>query len=135
MYRNTQIASYPRCYERGQTKYRLEHYIDLIEKRPRSALNAKPVKSTLSTELLEISKRLPGPREVVKLLRLCVDYGEDKILTAISCIKGPEITVEQITAHLIPVTTPSKIQPKVDIKVTKPQFNKYDALLKGGAAV
>lgn len=135
MYRNTQIASYPRCYERGQTKYRLEHYIDLIEKRPRSVLNAKPVKSTLSTELLEISKRLSGPREVVKLLRLCVDYGEDKLLTAISCIKGPEINVEQIRAHLIPVNTPTKIQTTVDIKVAKPQFNKYDALLKGGAAV
>lgn len=135
MYRNTQVARYPRSYERGQTKYCLEHYIDLIEKRPRSALNAKPVKSTLSAELLEISKKLSGPREVVKLLRICVDYGEDKLLTAIGCIKGTEITVEQIRAHLIPVTTPTKIQLNMDIKVAAPQFNKYDALLKGGAVV
>ena len=31
MYRNIEIAR-PRCYKRGQTKYQLEHYIDLIEK-------------------------------------------------------------------------------------------------------
>lgn len=135
MYRNTQLAKYPRCYERGQTKYRLEHYIDLIEKRPRSALNAKPVKSTLSAELLEVSRRLSDPRQVVKLLRLYVDYGEDKLLSAISCILGPEITVEQIKGHLIPVSTPTRIQTKIDVKVAKPQFNKYDALLTGDAAV
>ncbi len=135
LYRNNQLARYPRSYDRGQTKYRLEHYIDLIEKRPRSVLNAKPVKSALSAELLELSKRLSGPREVVKLLRLCIDYGEDKLLAAIHCIKTPEVTVEQIRAYLTPVNTPLTIRPKIDIKVAKPQFKKYDVLLQGGALV
>ena len=135
VYRNTEIARYPRCYERGQTKYRLEHYIDLIEKRPRSVFNAKPVKSNISAELLEIGRRLSGPREMVKLLRLYVDYGEDRLMAAIGCIQGPDISVEQILAHLIPVNTPIKIHPLIDVKVSKPQFEKYDALMDRGAAV
>ncbi|KAF1084654.1 Integrase core domain protein [Sporotomaculum syntrophicum] len=134
-HRNTEIARYQRCYQRRQTKYRLEHYIDLIEKRPRSVFNAKPVKSNISAELLEIGKRLSGPREMVKLLRLLVDYGEDKLMSAIDSIQNPEISVEQIRAYLIPVNTPAKIHSRIDIKVTKPQLNKYDNLMSGGAAV
>jgi transposase len=135
MYRNTEIARFPRCYKRGQTKYQLEHYIDLIEKRPRSVFNAKPVKSNISNELLEIGKRLSGPREMVKLLRLYVDYGEDKLMTAISSIQNPEISVEQIRALLIPVSASTNIKPKIDVEVAKPQFDKYDALMNGGTAV
>jgi hypothetical protein len=134
-YRNAEIARYQRCYQRGQTKYRLEHYIDLIEKRPRSVFNAKPVKSNISAELLEIGKRLSGPREMVKLLRLLVDYGEDKLMPAIDRIQTTEISIEKIQAYLIPVNTPTKIPSRIDIKVTKPQLNKYDNLMNGGAAV
>jgi len=99
--------------DRGQTKYRLEHYLDLIEKRPRSVFNAKPVKDSVSVQLLEFDRKLSGPREMVKLLRLYTDYGEDKLLKTIETIKGSEITVEQIQAHLIPVNAPAKIPLKI----------------------
>jgi transposase len=33
-YQNTEIASHSRCYYFGKTKYNLEHYIDLIERKP-----------------------------------------------------------------------------------------------------
>ncbi|MHB1407931.1 MAG: hypothetical protein ACYCV0_20475 [Desulfitobacteriaceae bacterium] len=68
-------------------------------------------------------------------MRLCVDYGEDKVLTAIGSLKSPELSVEQIRAFLTPVNTPEKIPPEIDIKVPKPQFDKYDALMNRGAAV
>jgi len=134
LYRNNEIAKYQRCYQRGQTKYRLEHYIDLIEKRPRSVFNAKPVKSNISAELLEIGKRLSGPLEMVKLLRLFVDYGEDKLMAAIGYIQSPEIFVEQIRAHLIPVDKPTTIHPQIDVKVSKPQLDRYNNLMKNGVA-
>ncbi len=134
-YRDSEIARYPRCYERGTTKYRLEHYIDLIEQRPRSAYNAKPVKSNISEALMEVGRRLSGPREMVKFLRMHVDFGEERLITAINCVQGTEISIEQIQAHLIPVNQPAKIHPILDVKVAKPQFGKYDNLLTRGAAV
>lgn len=135
MYQNTEVARYSRCYERGKTKYQLEHYIDLIEQRPRSVFNAKPVKSNISAELLEVGRRLSGPREMVKLLRLVVDHGEDKLMTAISCVHGTEISVDQIQAHLIPVSLPARLTSPKDIQVARPQLGKYDALISGGAAL
>lgn len=132
--RNTEIARYTRCYERGKTEYRLEHYIDLIEQRPRSVYNAKPVKNNISAELLKLGKRLCGPREMVKLLRLFINYGEDKLMSAISRIQTPEITVEQVRAYLIPVNAPAPVHPLLEVEVAKPQFDKYDVLIKRGAA-
>ena len=134
-YRSSEIARYPRCYERGTVKYQLEHYIDLIEQHPRSAYNAKPVKSTISEELMAIGRRMAGPREMVKLLRMYIDFGEERLMTAIKGIQGSEISIAQIQAHLIPVNKPAKIQPILNIKVARPQFGKYDNLLTGGAAV
>ncbi len=135
VYRNTEITRYTRCYEKGKTRYYLEHYIDIIDSRPRSVFNAKPVKDNVSAKLLEIGRRLSGPKEMVKLLRLCVDYGEDKVLGAINHIRAPKLSVEQIQAYLIPVYGPVKIHPKIDIQVAKPHFEKYDALVNREVAL
>lgn len=78
---------------------------------------------------------MAGPKEMVKLLRLCVDYGEDKVLEAIARVKVPELSVEQIRAYLMPVHKPLNIYPKIDVPVTKPQIEKYDALMYRGAAL
>ena len=134
-YRNSEIARYPRCYERGRTEYRLEHYLDLIERRPRSVFNARPVKENVSTKLLDAGRRLAGPREMVRLLRLCVDYGEERVLGSIEHISTLELSVEQIQAHLIPVSDALKINPRLDIPVAKPQLERYDALVNRGAAL
>ena len=135
LYRGSEIARYPRCYVRGATNYRLEHYIDLIEQRPRSAYNAKPVKNTLSEELMEIGRRLSSPREMVKLLRMYMDFGEERLMTAIKGIQSTELSTAQIQAHLIPINQPTKLPLRQDVKVAKPQFEKYNNLMNRGAAV
>ena len=78
---------------------------------------------------------MSGPREMVKLLRIYVDFGEKRLMTAIKCIQGTELSIEQIQAHLIPVNQPTKLPLKQDVKVTKPQFEKYNALMNRGAVV
>lgn len=75
---------------------------------------------------------MSGPKEMVKLLRLCVDYGQEKVMEAISRIGNHELSVEQVRAYLIPVNAPVIIHPKIDIQVAKPQFEKYDALMNRG---
>ena len=52
-FQNQKIASYRRSYKAGETQYKLEHYIDLLEGKPRSVFNAKPVKQNVSHELIE----------------------------------------------------------------------------------
>ncbi len=135
LYRNIELARYTRCYEKSKTKYRLEHYLDLIERRPRSVFNAKPVKENVTDELLQAGRRLSGPKEMVKLLRLCIDYGEDTIIGIIDRIQTPELNIEQIRAYLIPVNETGKIHSEIDVQVKMPQFEKYDALVRKGVAI
>jgi transposase len=134
-YRGTELAHYTRCYKRYQTYYRLEHYLNLIEKRPRSVFNAKPVKANINPKILAAGRRLSGPREMVKLLRLCVDHGQEKVIEAIERLQSRDLSVTQVQAYLIPISAPA-VQPlHPDIKVHKPHFKAYDALLKQEAAL
>lgn len=136
IHKQVELSKYSRCYKRGENKYRLEHYIDLIERRPRSVFNAKPVKSTVSTELFEIGKRLSSPRDMVKLLRLCVDYGEEKVIVAVNTLMTEHgLCIDQIRAFLTPVSPVGKIHMANEIKVKPIELSQYDKLIKGGVAI
>lgn len=136
-YQHQKIAHYTRQYVRGETFYTLEHYMSLIEQRPRSVYNAKPVKQSVSQEILKIGQRLGNPREMVKLLRLCIDCGEHRVIKAAQSISMQELTLAQIQGLLIQSSPPpphtkqeiALIEDKVS--VNKPDLNMYDQLLEG----
>lgn len=126
---NTKIASYIRCYYTGKTFYKLEHYIDLLERKPRSVFNAKPVKQTVTDELISWGKQLPGGnREMVKLLRLCVDYGEDYILNIKRKVPSNLVpTVDIIRTYLNePVDSSVVYLKQDDVSVDKVDLTAYD---------
>jgi len=102
MHNGELIATYERSYGTGKTQFRLEHYIDLIERKPRCVFQARPVRETVTQELIEWGKLLPGGNaEMVKLLRLCVDYGEEKILSIRESLpKGIIPTVDMVRSQL-----------------------------------
>jgi transposase len=122
------IASYARIYGFGQTQYRLEHYLDLLERKPRSVFQAKPVKENITRELLEWGRQLPGGnQEMVKLLRLCVDYGEQRILALKDSLpKGIVPTVDMIRSSLHEIVPVPVIWNKQDIAITPTDLSKYD---------
>lgn len=133
-YQHQQIAHYTRQYVRGETFYTLEHYMALIEQRPRSVYNAKPVKQSVSQEILKIGQRLNNPREMVKLLRLCIDCGEERVIKAAQSLSTKELTLAQIQGLLIQTSAPFHQQTAVikdKISVNKPNLNLYDQLLEG----
>jgi transposase len=133
LYENVEIARYPRSYTRDSVHYKIEHYIDLIEKRPRSAYNAKPVKAQLDPAIMNYGQSLENPKDMVKLLRLCVDHGQDKVLRAINASGShTKPSIGLISTHLscVPAITPVVIES--EIKVASVGLKKYDALIAGG---
>ncbi len=122
------VATYPRAYGSNNTQYRLEHYIDLLEIKSRAVFNARPVKETVTQELLEWGALLPGGnREMVKLLRLCVDYGEKKILTIKNRIPPHIIpTVDMIRCYLHEPKETQVIHLNQEIPVLQTDLAKYD---------
>lgn len=75
------VVTYERFSGQGKTTYKLEHYIGLLERKPRSVFQTKLVRQTVKKELLDLGKLLPdGKKDMVRLFRLCVDYGEDRVI-------------------------------------------------------
>ena len=89
---------------------------------------ARPVKETMTQELLEWGRLLPGGnREMVKLLRLCVDHGEDKILAIKSNIP-PQITptVDMIRSYLHEPSEPAVLYLNREIPILQTDLTQYD---------
>ena len=128
LYQGEQIACFQRLYGSGKTSYRLEHYIDLIERKPRSVFQAKPVRQNVTQELLEWGRVLPGGnKEMVKLLRLCVDYGESTVLSARDAFpEGVIPTVDMIRSQLHETNVPDVLQFSRDIPVTTTDLEQFD---------
>lgn len=127
-YLNTEIASYIRCYSAGKTEYKLDHYIDLLERKPRSVFNAKPVKANVTEALLDWGRQLPGGnKEMVKLLRLCVDYGEERILSIKNLIPSHIVpTVDMIRTHLNEPIESAVIYLNNEVPVDAVDLTQYD---------
>lgn len=127
-YGNEIIATYDRIYGSGKTAYRLEHYIDLLEHKPRSVFQAKPVKTNVTKELLDWGRMLPGGNaEMVKLLRLCVDYGEERILSIRQQLPQNLVpTVDMIRSQLHETPDSNVLYFKHEIPVTATDLTKYD---------
>ncbi|MBI9015503.1 MAG: IS21 family transposase [Clostridiales bacterium] len=129
LYKGSEIANYSRNYGSHQTQYKLEHYLDLLERKPRSIYNAKPVKENISKALLDWGRRLPGGnKEMVKLLRLCVDYGEERILTIKDKIPSHIVpTVDMIRSHLNePTETRVVYLAQDEVPIEPVDLTKYD---------
>lgn len=124
-YRNVIIAKHKRCYGKKQTIYELAHYLPLLEKRPRSILNAKPVRDALPQELIEWLASLPV-KEMMKALTLCVELGVNTILNA----KRQGIPVDAIAIKREPLL------PIIDTITVKPiDLSLYDRMFKKEAAL
>lgn len=112
------IATCPRYYGSGNTQYRLKHYLDLLERKPRSVFNVKPARDNVTKALLDWGSQLPsGNKEMSKLLRLCVYHGEERILAikrlipshivpTVNMVRTYRITYNYVSYHAKP--TPSR---------------------------
>ena len=122
------VVTYDRLMGKGKTTYMLEHYIDLLERKPRSVFQAKPVRQTVRKELMELGRLLPGGnKDMVRLLRMCVDYGEDRIIFAINRIPaGITPTVDMVRSYLEEPPKESVVRFQDDVHITQTNLTYYD---------
>ena len=122
------VVTYERLSGQGKTTYKLEHYIGLLERKPRSVFQAKPVRQTVKQELLELGQHLPGGnKDMVRLLRMCVDYGEDRVIFAKNRIPGGITpTVDLIRSYLEEPTQNPIIPFRKEVSINQTNLAYYD---------
>lgn len=127
-YAGQMVATFDRLYGTGKTAYRLEHYLDLLERKPRAVFQAKPVRQNVAKELMDWGRFLPGGnKDMVKLLRLCVDYGEERILSIKGQLPANVIpTIDMIRSQLHEEPASNIVYLSQDIAITQTDLRKYD---------
>ncbi len=136
-YRGELIASHERCYQKHKTHYQLEHYLPLIEMRLRSVFHARPVKEAgLPEEVEAFARKLKNPeKNMVRLLRLAIDYGPEKVVQAIR--KADDKQQYSVDVVQFYVNENKTISSLVEIKDPGPtvqniDLSSYDLLCTGG---
>lgn len=75
------IASHKRSYGRYEEILSLSHYLPLLKRKPRSIMQARPVKASLSQRTLEWMERMAfSAQELINLLGDCAEHGEEWML-------------------------------------------------------
>ena len=71
------VAEHVRAYGHGTEVLELAHYLPLLERKPRSILQARPVQQALSPRLLHLLQTHAfSAKDLMDILRLCVEKGE-----------------------------------------------------------
>ena len=131
MFRGEIIAQYDRDYRHDETNFKLEHYIDLIERKPRSVYDAAPVKKTLPKPFYEFILTLKNPKEVVRIIR-CYLNDPDAAMSAISAANYEEFLLkyELSVSKETSVNSLCKRVEKNNIPVNPLHLEQYDNLLR-----
>lgn len=126
-HRGEEVARHTRYYGRGETFYKLEHYLPLLEQKPRSVFNAKPVRRSAARELLDWGKTFPGgAKDTVKLLGFSVEYGLERVLAVKAALpNGITPTIPLVQKELEP-SAPIKLDTAYDFPITSLDLSRYD---------
>jgi hypothetical protein len=131
-YRGERIACHNRCFDEKRTIYRLEHYIPLLEKKPRSVTNAAPVAELeIPPELRELAARSEDPdRAMVHILKLCTEHGIHRVAEAAR--RGPALSLDALRLALLEKEG-GRVEEKPstpDVRVEALDLGSYDRLLE-----
>ena len=89
------IAVHERCYERHQQVLDLEHYLDVLERKPGALIGSKPLASwrerglwpqsydRLLDELIRRHGKQSGTRQMIQVLSLIKPHGHARVRTAV----------------------------------------------------
>lgn len=145
------VARHERCYSRQQQILDLEHYLDVLEKKPGALAGSKPLEQRrqagrwpdsfdrLWAELMQRHGKQPGTRHMIDVLRLGKQHGYERLRDAVEgALEAGSHDVSAIR-YLLTAVDGAEL-PAIDIGVLQryerplPVLNEYDRLLSVGAA-
>ena len=113
------IAVHERCYEKQQQILSLSHYLPLLKQKPRSILQARPVKQNISPRLMQLLESSEfTAKNLMEILKICTEQGED-------------VFWKRKNEFLARSTQPVVIQDQVVVKQV--DLSSYDSLLGGNS--
>jgi hypothetical protein len=109
----SRIASHERCYSRLQKIFDLEHYLDVLDRKPGALRGSTPLAQwraqgrwpesydRIWQQMIERQGRQPGTRAMVTLIRMGREFGYEKLTAAVE--QALDLGCEDVAAirHLL----------------------------------
>jgi len=146
------VARHERCYSRQQQVLDLEHYLDVLEKKPGALAGSKPLEQwrqsgrwpssydQLWAELMKRHGKQAGTRQMIELLRLGKEHGYARLREAVQSALDSGAHDVSAVRYLLTASCSRMDMPALDIGLLDryerplPLMNDYDRLLSMGAA-
>jgi transposase len=147
------LARHERCYERHQQVLELEHYLDVLERKPGALVGSKALLAwrqrglwpesydRLLTELIGRHGKPSGTRQMIQVLSLIKPHGHRRLRTAVEAALALGCSDAAAIRHLVETadlarTRSTLVELGVLARYERPQpaLNDYDALLGQEAA-
>lgn len=137
-YRGDLVASYERCYRKGQTFMQAEHYFPLLVTKPRSLYNAAPLKNASLPAAFARARDLllaeEKDQELAKIIKLTLIFGLEAVETALAQALTQGVVNAETVRYLLDQSQTSKPLPSllgIGPRVEPPDLSRYDQLLGG----
>jgi transposase len=147
------IASHERCYRRQQQILDLEHYLDVLFRKPGALAGSKPLEQKRQAGLwpasfdqiwqglMERHGKQSGTKQMIDLLKLSPKYGHQKLRDAIESAMATGCYDAAAVRHLLDVDQLQHVSCEaIDVGFLEryarplPGLQEYDQLLTAGAA-
>jgi transposase len=146
------VARHERCYSRQQQILDLEHYLDVLEKKPGALVGSKALEQwrqagrwpvsydQLWAELMKRHGRPAGTRQMIELLTLGKEHGYGRLREAVDAALDSGAHDISAVRYLLTAKRTQAELPALDIGLLDryerpmPFMNEYDRLLSMGAA-
>ena len=132
-FRGNLLYAHERQGPNGQDQYILDHYLDVLSRKPRASGQALPIKKGVMPPqcraFLELCPSMDANRQLVEVMLLARDIGEDRVLAALGdAISTGKPTVEMVRYYLY-----GQQMPGDEFKIKHTDLADYDSLIRGEA--
>jgi transposase len=147
------VAQHERCYKRHQQVLDLEHYLDVLSRKPGALAGSRPLEQQRSAglwpecfdeiwqSLMKRQGKQAGTKQMIDLLKLTKEHGRDRLREAIETALETGCTDAAAVHHLVhardlqrPACEVMDIGSLERYQRPLPVMNEYDQLLSGGDA-
>lgn len=147
------VAQHERCYKRHQQVLDLEHYLDVLSRKPGALAGSRPLEQQRSAglwpecfdeiwqSLMKRHGKQAGTKQMIDLLKLTKEHGRDRLREAIETALETGCTDAAAVYHLVhardlerPACEVMDIGSLERYQRPLPVMNEYDQLLSGGDA-
>jgi len=135
-YQGEFIYRHQKATNQGDHQYVLEHYLTILQEKPRALMNAAPIKSGIMpnelSDFLKLCKCADKNKQLIDLLLvLNSNVSSDNVLWAIKKANQTQCPTYEMALFYLNMQSISSDSKAQDVEIKRVDFNEYDQLLGG----